>query len=391
MSLARSLTSRMRARFEDASHPTMPNRTFSTKAAPNRSHVAEKNIDRRLISLPVELLSTSNALAYEAPDIKDLIEPKTTPASPGRHAPLMSPSLTSRSQPQSPRTGFTPLNTVSQPATPGLEHVGSPLLSTSSASSTRSWDDDLASPALTSASSVTSHECSREPSPANCDPHVMSSTFLLDAEVPSPTLRLDPVDEQKEADVTVAAVLPDSPHSAGVPAPAIPQRSSTHTKQTHQVLARKRSMSRTNSHASRSPRESSDTTTAPVLPAVTRSSTDFFVSKTSTELFDVAHSRGNSADHTRESVDALSTPGTQHAPKPSIAEHPFGAELAQVKELAEEFGRSGDVTVVDEETQYLLDNGFGCFGAHDYILEIQPLFYRAYGQQPGLEMIAEWI
>jgi len=136
-------------------------------------------------------------------------------------------------------------------------------------------------------------------------------------------------------------------------APAVPERSSTHTKKSHESLARARSRSRQSS-----PRRSEG---APLLPPVARLSTDLFGNKQPT------------------------------SPSASVADHPFMAELAKLSEVAEEFGGSGgEVHIVDEETQYLIDNGFRCFGATDYILEIQPLFSRAFGE-PALPVIAEWI
>ena len=60
-------------------------------------------------------------------------------------------------------------------------------------------------------------------------------------------------------------------------------------------------------------------------------------------------------------------------PQPQLTENPFGAELAQVKEVAEEFGVR-DVQIWDEEEQWLLDNGLGRYAVEEYINEIQPLF-----------------
>lgn len=355
MSLARSLTSRMRARFEENAHagPT-PNRAYSTKVANPRPN--DKNIDRRLISLPVELLSTSNAQAYEAPDIKTLIEPKQAPRSPA-HSPL---------QPLSPSTRTQPLSPVS-------EHQLSPQASMSSASSTRSWEDELTSPALTSASSVTSHDPSREPSPANCDPSPMSKSFFFDKEEET---------REKQAKVTVTEIQPETPKDEPTKAlskeetdekdnqtgltPAIPRRSATHTKETHQHLARQRSMSR-----QASPRRSAD---PPAMPTEITMETTVEESPKSPppQLPPVS----------RISTDVFSSS------KPA-SDHPFGEELANLNQFVEELG-ARDVAIVDEETQYMIDNGFRCFGATEYILEIQPLFYRAFGE-PALPVIAEWI
>ena len=52
------------------------------------------------------------------------------------------------------------------------------------------------------------------------------------------------------------------------------------------------------------------------------------------------------------------------------ADHPFGAELAQVEELAEEIV-ANEATMLDEEEQYLVDNGLRKFSANDYLDEIQ--------------------
>ena len=49
--------------------------------------------------------------------------------------------------------------------------------------------------------------------------------------------------------------------------------------------------------------------------------------------------------------------------------HPFGAELAQVNELAEGFG-ARDAIVMDEEEEYLTANGFCKFDADDYINDL---------------------
>ena len=68
---------------------------------------------------------------------------------------------------------------------------------------------------------------------------------------------------------------------------------------------------------------------------------------------------------TRSSVDMFSN---KHE-----ADHPFGAELEQVNELAEEFG-AREVIILDEEEEYLISQGLRKFGAEDYVVEIKGLF-----------------
>lgn len=56
--------------------------------------------------------------------------------------------------------------------------------------------------------------------------------------------------------------------------------------------------------------------------------------------------------------------------------HPFGKELAQVNEVAEEFGAVS--SVLDEEEQFILSKGLHKFGVEDYINEIQGLYGGIY-------------
>ena len=114
--------------------------------------------------------------------------------------------------------------------------------------------------------------------------------------------------------------------------PTIPQRMPSHTKKSHQLAARKRSIQ----HAVQPPVEihtAAATTTA----------------HNSIEMFTY---------------------------KPE-ADHPFGAELTKVNELAEEIG-ARDVLILDEEEQYLMSNGLCKFGAEDYVEEIMGLFGCSY-------------
>jgi len=68
--------------------------------------------------------------------------------------------------------------------------------------------------------------------------------------------------------------------------------------------------------------------------------------------------------------------------------HPFGNELAQVTELAEEFGGQGRMQVIDEEEQELISKGLFKFGAEDYMNEIEGLFMNAFGPPRPMAM---WI
>jgi len=119
--------------------------------------------------------------------------------------------------------------------------------------------------------------------------------------------------------------------SSNEDAPVIPQRAMSHTKKSHETLARKRSISRASSQRN-----------------------------------------GSITSFTRDSINMFSA-------NPEIVEsHPFGNELAQVTELAEEYGVQGEMKVIDEEEQELLSKGLFKFGADDYMNEIMDLFEDAF-------------
>lgn len=269
MSLARALTKRYRKDDNTSTMPLTPGRSASTRKF-------DRNFDRAQISLPIELLSTTNVLAFNAPDLHDLHEFNTP-----------SPS--------------------------------------SAASSSNFFDDSASSRAASSSSSISSPESPvRESSPVSVEPNHLSTYFEI------PSRARSSIGSHRQSNNLV-----------DTDAPAVPSRAMSHTKKTHQALARKRSQSRI-----RSPPTSVD-----------------------------------AANPQRSSLDMFSS-------KPE-ANHPFGAELAQVNELAEEFGVQV-VTVWDEEEQFLIEHGLQKYTVDDYVNEIQGLFGGVFddGSYP---MIGAWI
>ena len=246
MSLARALTKRYKQQEPLAS----PTRATSTRRF-------DGPINRSQISLPIELLSTTNVLAYDAPDLY--------------------------------KAGSSP------------------------ASSTRSFSDSDSSQSLHSSSSISSPESSIGSSPASPEPNYLSTYFQAPGHTMSST-------ESRESSASIEADTP-----------AIPSRALSHTKKSHQMLARKRSHSQVRNPLS---------PTSPTSVTTTRSSLDLFSGKLDTS-------------------------------------HPFGAELAQVNELAEEFG-GNEVTIWDEEEQYLTENGLQKFAVDDYVKEITGLYGVAF-------------
>ncbi|KAI9758407.1 MAG: hypothetical protein M1815_002155 [Lichina confinis] len=115
--------------------------------------------------------------------------------------------------------------------------------------------------------------------------------------------------------------------------PAIPQRAPSHTKATHSALARKRSQRR-------------------VSPP-------------------------NIMPTSRDVIDSV-------APA-----HPFGKELQQVNEVAEEYGVRRSL-LEEEEERLLREQGLSKFGAHDYISEIESLLGGVF-EDRLLPMGSAWI
>ncbi|MCJ1411584.1 hypothetical protein MMC19_005674 [Ptychographa xylographoides] len=263
MSLARALTKRYRSQeTKDAALHT-PGRAASTRKF-------NQHFDRTQISLPIELISTTNVLVFDAPDLHE-------------------------------------------------------LHNLSSASSATSFDDSSSSHAASSSSSISAPDSpSREASPVTAEPNHLSTYFAV------PSAARSSMDHKHKSTL-----------STDSDAPAIPSRALSHTKKTHQALAHKRSMSRV-----RSPRQSTDHSSA------LRSSLEMFSSKPE-------------------------------------ANHPFGAELTQVNELAEEFGVH-NVTVRDDEEQFLIENGLQKFTVDDYVDEIQGLFGGVFDDR-SFPMSAGWI
>jgi hypothetical protein len=131
---------------------------------------------------------------------------------------------------------------------------------------------------------------------------------------------------------TITSTTRSSTSSTGFDAPSVPKRALSHTKKSHQDLARKRSVSRM------SPPPTS------MGVATTRPSQETFT------------------------------------PVPEYAEHPFSRELDKVNEVAEDFGA---LRVLEEEEQILLNKGLKKFSLDDYLSEIEELYGGVFDDEIG--------
>ncbi|KAK1143378.1 hypothetical protein N8T08_006706 [Aspergillus melleus] len=127
--------------------------------------------------------------------------------------------------------------------------------------------------------------------------------------------------------------------SSSTEAPLVPKRALSHTKRSHQELARKRSLSRL------SPPPLNSSRSGPAL-------------RTTQDLFQ---------------------------PEP----HPFGKELEQVNEVVEEFG--GGHRVLDEEEMLLHNKGLKKFTVNDYLVEIEDLYGSIFDDQLGPIGTTSWL
>jgi ribosomal protein L32 len=265
MSLARAMTRRIKR--SDTSSPP-PARSQSVKKP-------SAQFDRSKISLPVALISTTNMLSYNAPDLVDV-----------RH--VSSSTVSTHSS--------------------GDDSDHSASTSRSRASTVNSRDTTL-----TDASSV-------DLSPTSPAPNHLSGYFSSTGKQVRKSVSTNSLQHVKEEIVAAA--------------PVVPQRALSHSKRAHERLAAKRSLQNMN----------------------TRGSTG---------------SLRNSREQ-RSSIDMFSAKIVEEA-------HPFGRELEQLNEIAEEFGGVMRDAETDADLTVMRSRNLAAFCAADYLAEIRPLFSSRFG------------
>jgi hypothetical protein len=255
MSLARSFTKRMKRPSNDA-----------VASTPSRS---QSVINRAKISAPVALVSTTNMLSYNAPDIM----------------PFKMPSSSS----------------TSTHSADDSDHS----VSTRSRASSHASRDTLTDASSVSSSSPTS------PTPNHLTGYFAAANKNIRRSVSSGNLQQlkEHVDEEPAV-------------------PAIPERALSHSKRAHERLAQKRSLQ--NISRTRTPREH------------------------------------------RTSVDIFNASIEEEA-------HPFGKELEQLNEVAEEFNGAVRDAEMQADMAVIRERNLGMFCAADYLAEIQPLFSARFG------------
>lgn len=279
MSIARSFTKRMKRPANDApsSPAQLPARSQSVRNA-------GLTIDRAKISAPVALVSTTNMLSYNAPDIVTIKTPMSSSTS-THSADDSDHSLSTRSRASShaSRETLTDASSVgsSSPTSPAPNHLSGYFAAANNTKTVR-----------------------KSSSSGNVRKSASSSN-------------LQQLREQVEEEPAV---------------PAIPERALSHSKRAHERLAQKRSLQNlSRSQTTRSSREH-------------RASIDMF----------------NSAIKEEEA-------------------HPFGKELEQLNEVAEEFNGVVRDAEMEADLAIIRERNLATFCAADYLAEIQPLFSTRFG------------
>ncbi|KAK4993236.1 hypothetical protein LTR50_000581 [Elasticomyces elasticus] len=280
MSLARAFTTR-RKRPEGIATSGFLSRTFSQKSpAPSPSI-------RHKISSPVALISTTNVLSYNAPDIVG-------------------------TSPIESRNGF---------------------FSSSSVSSHSSADDSDASSTSEHSRDTVTDASSIDESPT-LEPNHLSCYFKPSVETSGLLSRSN-------------SVLSTGRPSFDSGAPIVPQRAASHSKKAHEVLSRKRSIQR------------------------------------------IAAPPTSAREMSWPSAESLS--GGAAAAVVDVAAHPFGKELEQLNEIAEEFGSAVRDAEADADRSCIEARDLAVYGANEYVTEIGALLEKVFDGDSPFAAEAGWI
>ena len=278
MSLARAFTTVRRNKPTEDGKPA----TYIGRAASQRQPNA-KPIERAQISLPVALLSTTNMLSYEAPDIEGTIRIANTI----REVPASRSVSGNSSSDESDRYDRSDRSSIGG----------------------RSLSQD------TDTTSVDGGESPIIPEPNHLSSYFKSSQTPLHARTEST--------------------------ASSQPSPIIPQRAPSHSIKAH-VLSHKQSVKRV----------------------------------------------ANPLSPKRDTFNRLSEIScTSSAP----STHPFGKELEQLNEAAEEFGSAVRDAEANADTQVMSQKNLSFFCAADYMKELSGLYSTAFAEDAATYQAVAWI
>lgn len=167
-------------------------------------------------------------------------------------------------------------------------------------------------------------------------------------------------------------------------APMAPQRAPSHGKKQYNTLKRQPSSSGMSEKSHR-------TVSTKASFTFSRSSSSSTSTSVASQSSSVPHHRSKLSGVTAAPPSVPTAPKLAAAPPPrpqrkdyAESQHPFGPELAQVSELAEEFGVKEQVAnVVDAEEEVMLAKGLLKFSADEYLSEVRGLFGAFFAAPPA--------
>lgn len=349
MSLARAFTTRRAKVFggDSEGKPTRSNTVKGSISGPVRSK----------ISGPVELVHTTNMLSYNAPDI--------------RRGPKIS----------GPMELIHTTNMLSYDA-PDIHKEPKTAASNSSMSLGSDGDSD------------------HIPTAASSPPTSPDTAF------PPGDVKDDGKSPLEPNHLSCYFTLPSSTATTNAPpVPSLPKRAPSHSKKSLDHLSRKASISEflgRKPSVSRLSEQSSRSISSKASGSFSRSSSASTSTTASSHSYS-SHSAPKTSPLSPPPVPptALSTSGAVHLHKESSTgserTHPFGHELAQVTELAEEYATTATektrVIATDEEKQ-MSALGLQKFSPEEYLSEIQGLFATFFSearQHATKAAPAQWI
>ncbi|KAL1870522.1 hypothetical protein VTK73DRAFT_2630 [Phialemonium thermophilum] len=226
----------------------------------------------------------------------------------------------------------------------------------------------LASPAT---SSVKSDDTLSDSSPTS------ASTPPTSPDEPSPKLALSEANHLSR-DFTV---LPEKTAPAAVnlvpnaEAPEIPKRAPSRAKNSsYEQLGRQRSMSRLSEQSGMTLSSKASFSFSRSSSSSTSTSITSHVSASIPPQQKVSFSEVRSNPTSPKAASATHSSVHYHHKKEYSESHPFGQELAQVKEIAEEYGVKEQLAAIDEEERELAARGLFKFSAEEYLSEVRELF-----------------
>ena len=170
-----------------------------------------------------------------------------------------------------------------------------------------------------------------------------------------------------------------------VEAPAIPKRSPSHTKQnSYDAIARQRSVSQRS-------RDSENSVSTKASYTFSRSSS------TSTRASSASYASAG-LNQKAPPMPVPAVPTSVPAPPPSFQQralkdsHPFGHELAQVTELAEEYSAKPLSKEEEEDNRYMKSRGLNKHSTEDYLSDVQNLLLSFFPEVSHAKPITpQWI